>query len=121
MKHLSFAVAVVALVAAFTIPGDAHHSLAAAFRLADMDTIEGTIVQIAFREPHSFVQVEAPDADGVMRRWSAQWTDDTDLSAHARMHDALRPGDVVRIVGHPARNLEAYQLLIVRIARSDER
>ena len=36
-------------------------------------SVEGDLVQFLFRNPHSFVHVEAPDEKGVMQRWSVEW------------------------------------------------
>ena len=51
----------------------AHHSFAATYHEDQTTKIEGTIVQFQFRNPHSFVQVDAPDAKGVMQRWGVEW------------------------------------------------
>src|ERR1044071_9062595 len=51
----------------------AHHSFAATYFEDKTQTIEGTIVQFMFRNPHSFVHVEAPDDNGQMRRWAVEW------------------------------------------------
>ncbi|MGE3342867.1 MAG: DUF6152 family protein [Vicinamibacterales bacterium] len=57
-------VAIIALTAALAAPVAAHHSLAAAYRLEAGETIRGAILQVSFREPHTYVHVEAPDAWG---------------------------------------------------------
>ena len=48
----------------------AHHSQAAQYDTSKEVRIEGTLVQFQFRNPHTFVHVEAPDDKGVMQRWS---------------------------------------------------
>ena len=48
----------------------AHHSFAATYFEDKTQTIEGELVQFLFRNPHSFVHVEAPDEHGVMQRWA---------------------------------------------------
>jgi hypothetical protein len=116
MKHLPlFIVAVLVLV--FSTTGQAHHSIAATYRLSDTQSISGTIVQVALREPHSFLHVEAPDSDGIVRRWSAEWDAGTPVLGRSNDHNPLRVGNRVRIVGHPGQNPEVYRLLIVEITR----
>jgi hypothetical protein len=39
----------------------AHHSFAATYFVDKEVTVEGTLTQFLFRNPHSFVKVEAPD------------------------------------------------------------
>ena len=52
-------IAAVALLSGVT--AYAHHSQNAQYDIGKKVTIEGTMVQFQFRNPHSFVQVEAPD------------------------------------------------------------
>ena len=55
-------IAGVALVAGSRV--QAHHSFAATYFEDQTVSIEGNLVQFLFRNPHSFVHVEAPDKDG---------------------------------------------------------
>src|SRR5216117_4029097 len=55
------------------IAARAHHSFAATYHEDKTVTIQGKLVQFLFRNPHSFVHVEAPDANGVMQRWAVEW------------------------------------------------
>jgi hypothetical protein len=116
MKHLTWLVAVT-LVVLFGASGEAHHSLSATYRLHDTQTIDGVIVQVAFREPHSFVHVQALDQDGFMRRWSVEWDDAARLFKTGVTPRTLRVGDRVRVTGHPGRNAGTYRLLLESIAR----
>jgi hypothetical protein len=51
----------------------AHHSFAATYFEDKTQKIEGDLVQFMFRNPHSFVHVEAPDENGQMQRWAVEW------------------------------------------------
>jgi hypothetical protein len=115
MKQTTW-LAAVALVVLIGGAGEAHHSLAATYRLDETQTIEGTLVQVAYRAPHSFVHVEALDDHGVMRRWSAEWGDVADLMSGGVPPD-LRVGDRIRIIGHPGRHEATYRLLVADIMR----
>ena len=46
------------------VPVSAHHSFAATYFEDKTETIEGDLVQFLFRNPHSFVHVEAKDEQG---------------------------------------------------------
>ena len=48
----------------------AHHSYSATYDTSRTVTLEGKLVQFVFKNPHSFVTVQAPDDKGTMRRWS---------------------------------------------------
>ena len=47
----------------------AHHSYSATYDISKQVTLEGKLVQFVFKNPHSFVTVQAPDAQGAMQRW----------------------------------------------------
>jgi len=111
------AIALVVLVSGY---GEAHHSLAATYRLTNTQTIEGIVVKVALREPHSFVHIEALDGDGVMRRWSVEWVDVAHLIEQGITRDTLRVGERVRIVGHPGRDEDTYRLLVAQKSRSTD-
>jgi hypothetical protein len=44
----------------------AHHSYGATYDTGKEIKLEGKLVQFVYRNPHSFVHVQAPDADAVM-------------------------------------------------------
>ena len=54
------AVALLAGTAAY-----AHHSYGATYDVTKEVKLEGKLVQFVFRNPHSFVHVQAPDQNGV--------------------------------------------------------
>ena len=51
----------------------AHHSLVATYDYEKDAEIEGTLARFLFRNPHSFVHIEAPDENGDMQTWSFEW------------------------------------------------
>jgi hypothetical protein len=116
MKQITLLITVV-LVSFLGSSGAAHHSTAAAYRLEATQVLDGTVVMVAFKQPHTYIHVEALDREGVMRRWSMEWADATMLARHGVTRSTLRAGDQVRVVGHPGRNSDAYQMLIVQMTR----
>jgi hypothetical protein len=93
----------------------AHHSFAATYLVDDEVKIEGELVAFMFRNPHSFVHVEAPDKDGEMQRWAIEWAAAGQLNGIA--HDTLKPGDHVIITGNPGRTAEDHRLRMRSILR----
>src|SRR2546425_465002 len=65
---------VIAAMFLFVAVASAHHSFAAVYDGKKTVTLDGTLVQFIFRNPHSFVQVEVPDERGVIKRWSVEWS-----------------------------------------------
>lgn len=82
----------------------AHHSFTATYFEDQTIKITGTVKAFQFRNPHSFVHVEAPDEDGKMQRWAVEWGGSSQLANQGLASSTLRPGDVVEITGNPGRD-----------------
>lgn len=109
------------LAGAGLIPaGMAHHSFQATY---DMDTvieIEGTLVQLNFRNPHSSVMVMAPDESGRMQRWGIEWGGASLLMRQGLERDSFRVGDEVVVTGQPSRNREDHRMRMETIVRESD-
>ena len=108
----------VALLSAVTI--QAHHSQAAQYDRTKQVTIQGTIVQFQYRNPHSFLHVEAPDEGGQVHRWSIEWGGAAQLTLQGVNRTTLKYGDVVTIVANPSRTPNDYKLQIVSLRRASD-
>jgi hypothetical protein len=95
----------------------AHHSFAATYFEDKTQKVEGNLVQFLYRNPHSFVHVEAPDEKGVMQRYAVEWGAGGQLGRQGVTRETLKPGDHVVIVGNPGRNPEDHRLRMVNITR----
>ena len=51
----------------------AHHSIIGTYQFDKEVKLEAKIVGVQLRNPHSFIQIEAPDENGVQQRWSMEW------------------------------------------------
>ena len=111
-------IAGVALVAGARV--QAHHSFAATYFEDKTQKIEGNLVQFLYRNPHSFVHVEAPDDKGTMQRWAVEWGAGGQLGRQGVTRETLKPGDHVVIVGNPGRNPEDHRLRMVNITRPSD-
>ena len=98
----------------------AHHSFAATYFEDKTQKVEGNLVQFMYRNPHSFVQLEAPDEKGVVQRWSIEWGAGGQLGRQGVTRETLKPGDHVVIVGNPGRNPEDHRLRMVNITRPSD-
>lgn len=106
--------------AAASVPVQAHHSFPATYFVDQKETIQGTVVQFLFRNPHSFIHVMAPDKDGVMQRWAVEWGAGGSLASDNITHDTLKPGDKVVITGNPGRNAADHRLRMSSIERPSD-
>lgn len=111
---------VLLMVAGIIVSGGsayAHHSFAATYLEDQKQKIEGNVIQFLFRNPHSFLHVEAPDEKGVTQQWSIEWGGGGQLGRDGVTRDSLKPGDHVVVVGQPGRNPEDHRLRMVSIMR----
>jgi len=88
----------------------AHHSFTATYFEDRTIQIEGRVLQFQFRNPHSFVHVQAPDENGEMHRWAVEWGGSSQLSNQGLANATLRPGDVVEITGNPGRDASDHRV-----------
>lgn len=87
----------------FGMAAYAHHSFAATYDVTKEIKIEGKLVQFLFRNPHSFVHIEAPDENGNVQRWSVEWGGAGQLGGQGVSRTTLKVGDVVIVTGSPSR------------------
>src|SRR4051812_18965948 len=102
MRTTAFVLALAGLVVA--LPVAAHHSFAGTYDVSKEITIKGKIVEVSLRSPHSFFFVEAEDSKGVVQRWSIEGASVSQFAQQGVTKDALKVGDLVEIVGNPARS-----------------
>jgi uncharacterized protein DUF6152 len=114
MRTLFLLAVVVALIAS---SASAHHSFGATYETSKSIKLEGAIVQFVYRNPHSFVHVDAPDDHGVSQRWAVEWGGTSQLAQAGVKRDSLKVGDKVVINGRPSRVPGEYRVLMVNLTR----
>ncbi|HYR87781.1 MAG TPA: DUF6152 family protein [Terriglobia bacterium] len=115
MYRISLIVIAVALLAGSA--AYAHHSYGATYDVSKEVKLEGKLVQFVFRNPHSFVHVQAPDENGVQQRWAVEWSGTAQLGNAGVKRETLRVGDEISVVGRPSRVPGEYRLLMVTLKR----
>jgi hypothetical protein len=98
----------------------AHHSFAATYDGNSKAQIEGEVAQFLFRNPHSMVQILAPDEDGEMRRWAIEWAGVNVLTGEGISRETLRIGDRVIVTGNPGRVPSDYRMRMLSIERPED-
>jgi hypothetical protein len=98
----------------------AHHSFAATYYVDQVITIKGSVTEFLFRNPHSFLKVQAPDDKGQMQIWAVEWAGGVQLSQANVAKDTLKPGDQVVVSGNPGRNPAEHRIRIKSISRSSD-
>ena len=79
--------------------------------------LEGKLVQFVYRNPHTFVHVQAKDENGEMQRWAVECGCTTQLNGQGVTRDTLKVGDEVVIVARPSRVQGEYRALMVKLTR----
>ena len=117
MRTLVLLAAAVVLV---VTSASAHHSFGATYEVSKQIKLEGKIAQFVYRNPHSFVHVEAPDAEGVQQRWAIEWGGTAQLTNTGVQRDTLKVGDHVLVTGRPSRVPGEYRVLLVTLVRPSD-
>jgi hypothetical protein len=102
--HRFVAAAVLAgAVLASSGPADAHHSFAMVERDRHM-LIEGTVTAWHFNNPHTWLYVEAPDADGAMQTWGFEGGAPVHAIRQGVTGQTFSYGEHVRVIMAPLRD-----------------
>ena len=93
-----------------------HHAVGSVYRDGAPVTIEGELVTLVYRNPHSYLHVLAPDRQKHQRIWAIETSSGLQLRqtlAAAR----LVPGDRVIITGDPGRDDGTWRMRLRTIVR----
>jgi hypothetical protein len=116
-RILPFVIGAMMLTAAVAY---AHHSYAATYDVGKEVKLEGKLITFQYKNPHSYVTIQAPDAKGVVQRWSVEWAGTSQLSTRGITQESLKVGDAIIIVGRPSRVPGELKLLMVNLTRPSD-
>jgi Family of unknown function (DUF6152) len=101
-------------------PALAHHSATATYVHGQVVKIEGTLKEFIWRNPHSFMKVEATDAKGEKQIWVIEGAAPQQLTEGGLTASTLRAGDRVIVTGYPGRIAEDHRLLLQVLERPSD-
>ena len=102
MKNpIVFAATALSLVAG--LPALAHHSFAS-YDVQQQKLVEGTVTQWNYNNPHSWLMIEAPDANGEMKTWSFEGAAIVHAARQGVNGTTYKKGEKIRMVMHPMRD-----------------
>ncbi len=107
--------ALLALVAA--LPLAAHHDPRPTYDERARLTIEGSVVSITLRNPHSFMQVAVKGPRSGEVHYSIEWMGAEDLRRAGISARTFHSGDRVVITGQPGLGSSDRRLRVTRLAR----
>jgi hypothetical protein len=89
-------------IAALTVPALAHHSFAM-FDSAQTATLEGTVKEFQWTNPHAWVMLTVAK-DGQSQDWAIEMMGPGGLSRQGWHPDTIKPGMPVKVTVHPLRD-----------------
>ena len=108
MRALAGAAAVaMAWLAAAAIPASAHHAVQAVFDVNKPITVSGSITQVEWINPHSYISLDAKDDKGNVQHWVFELAGPGALRQAGLSREnrgGLKPGDMVKIEGLAAKD-----------------
>jgi uncharacterized protein DUF6152 len=97
-----FAMALSAL--AFSVNLGAHHS-PVLFDMQKTQTLEGTVAEFTWTNPHSSIQLDVQTANGV-ERWGVEMGSPNSMVKAGWKSTIIKPGDKVTVAVHPLKSGE---------------
>jgi Family of unknown function (DUF6152) len=83
----------------------AHHGLAVFDRTSPV-SLEGTVTEFHFTNPHCIVDFEVKDANGQVQKWQGELTSPLHLKGWTAT--SLEPGNQVKVTGYRAKSGALY-------------
>jgi len=81
----------------------AHHGRGATYDVDKLITIEGTVTEWAWRNPHVVLYVDVKDADGKVVNWALESQNVSSLSRLGMSRRSFLPGQEISVKFNPSR------------------
>jgi hypothetical protein len=89
--------------AIYALPALAHHSFAM-FDHEKTTTINGTVKEFEWTNPHAWIHIVALDEKGAPADWSFEMGSVGQIAAQGWKSDTIKPGDKITVVMHPLKD-----------------
>ena len=93
---------IAAAFCAAALPAAAHHSFAM-FDQTKVVTLEGTVRQFQWANPHAFIELDVT-ARGQTKRWAIELNSPNNLTRQGWRRSSLKPGERITVRIAPLRN-----------------
>ena len=110
----------VALVVTLSASVTAHHS-PAAFDRSKRVTLNGTVKDFRWQNPHTWLEVDVPNQAGVVETWVVEMTSPTYLVRAGWKNNSVKPGDKVSVVVNPVKAGDVRAGIFIEITLPDGR
>ena len=119
MKRTLLVLGLGVLVSGITAHG--HHYFGTDYFEDQTVTIEGTVVEFDYRNPHAWLYLKVQDEAGQARRVGAEWGSPNRLGAQGVTKGTIKPADRVVVTGSPGRDPSANRIHVKKIERPADR
>ena len=103
-SRLVKAVVSAGMLLAAALPVLAHHSFSAEFDRDKRVTLEGKVVEMEWVNPHSWLVIDVPNADGKMDRWRIEGGSPSVLLRLGWNRNSLPAGTKIKVVAYQAKD-----------------
>ena len=93
-----------AMILAAALPLAAHHSFGAEFDASKPLALEGTVVQMEWVNPHSWLTIDVKKADGTTERWRLEGGSPSVLLRLGWNRDSLPTGTKIKVTAFQAKD-----------------
>jgi len=100
-RTLYLAIVLCALALATT--ADAHHSFAM-FDQSQQVTLKGTVREFQWTNPHAWIHLDVPNANGVKDTWQVELNSPNNLKRQGWKSTSVKAGDQVTLVLNPLKD-----------------
>lgn len=94
------------VVSAGTVAALAAHHSPVMFDRSVQKTLVGTVVEFAWTNPHSAIQLDVPNASGGVDRWGVELGSPQSMVRNGWRSSTVKPGDKVTVVVNPLKSGE---------------
>jgi len=99
----------VAMALVFASPGFTHHS-DAGIDMESVMTLQGTITELNWQNPHIYFTMESVDVSGEIIEWEVQMGSTVTAARRGWERESFSAGDEVTVLAHPARDGRRYAI-----------
>lgn len=98
---------------------NAHHASAPFYDESKEVEAVGVVQRFVFRNPHSFLYVDAPGEGGETIEWEIEMGAAVSMSRRGWTPDTIKSGDEIRVVGRPSRAPGTTGMCCAELTRPD--
>ena len=86
----------------------AHHSFAM-FDQTQKVTLKGTVTEFQWTNPHAFIHMDVPGADGKPESWEIELNSPNNLKRQGWKSSSLKSGDKITLQTYPLRDMADHK------------